>query len=133
MKIYFVGSIQAGRQDAHIYIKIVEFLRKRGTVLTEHVADANHDDMKTLTPKQIFDRDVAWLTESDVVVGEVTVPSLGVGYEVGIAEKLGKKVVLMHRKGSDKRLSPMLSGNPHYKIIEYEELDEGLKGLEKEL
>lgn len=37
-KIYFAGSIRGGRQDADLYLRIVEQLKIYGTVLTEHVA-----------------------------------------------------------------------------------------------
>ena len=38
MKIYFAGSIRAGRQDIAIYQQVVACLKIYGTVLTEHVA-----------------------------------------------------------------------------------------------
>lgn len=38
-KIYFAASIRGGRQDAHIYSKIVALLKNYGRVLTEHVGD----------------------------------------------------------------------------------------------
>lgn len=41
LKIYFAGSIRAGRTDAHIYAKIVAILKKYGSVLTEHVGNPN--------------------------------------------------------------------------------------------
>lgn len=39
MKIYFAGSIRAGRDDAALYARLVEELKNHGTVLTEHVAN----------------------------------------------------------------------------------------------
>ena len=36
--IYFAGSIRGGRNDAALYLKIVEQLKQYGTVFTEHVA-----------------------------------------------------------------------------------------------
>lgn len=44
MKIYFAGSIRAGRADSQLYHKIVKLLQKYGTVLTEHVGDPNMDE-----------------------------------------------------------------------------------------
>ena len=37
MKIYFCGSIRAGRQDADLYARLINQLREYGSVLTEHV------------------------------------------------------------------------------------------------
>ena len=41
MLIYFAGSIRAGRGDAQLYSKLVEILKRYGTVLTEHVGNPN--------------------------------------------------------------------------------------------
>lgn len=37
MKIYFAGSISAGREDAPHYLEIIKILKLFGEVLTEHV------------------------------------------------------------------------------------------------
>ena len=37
LKIYFCGSIRAGREDIGLYAKIIDHLKKYGKVLTEHV------------------------------------------------------------------------------------------------
>lgn len=94
MKIYFAGSITGGRVDAELYAHIILELQKHGEVLTEHLG------LSTLTAygedkplREIFERDVAWVREADVVVAEVTQPSLGVGYELGLAESLGKQIL----------------------------------------
>lgn len=44
MKIYFCGSIRGGRDDVHIYRRIVEKLQSYGSVLTEHVSSAGLTD-----------------------------------------------------------------------------------------
>jgi hypothetical protein len=36
-KIYFAGSIRAGRQDVDLYHRLIEELKTYGQVLTEHV------------------------------------------------------------------------------------------------
>ena len=41
MKIYFSGSVRGGRDYKKLYSKIVEWLGAYGTVLTEHIANAN--------------------------------------------------------------------------------------------
>jgi len=49
--------------------------------------------------KTIHDTDFAWLKESDVVVAEVTVPSTGVGYELGRAVEMKKPILALYRCG----------------------------------
>lgn len=116
VKIYFAGSIRGGRQDAAIYMELLAGLEQHGEVLTEHVATIGEED---LSDGEIFVRDLEWLSSCDAVVAEVTTPSLGVGYEIGIAQSLGIPVLCLYRPGSDRRLSAMLSGNPGILVIEY--------------
>ena len=48
-RIYFAGSIRAGRNDAELYAKIVTTLQNYGKVLTEHVGDPNLTESGELT------------------------------------------------------------------------------------
>lgn len=121
MKIYFAGSIRGGRDDAAIYLELVDELAKYGEVLTEHVATVGEEDM---TDGEIFARDLAWLSSCDVVVAEVTTPSLGVGYEIGIAQGLNIPIICLYRPGEGRRLSAMLGGNPGVPVIEYESVEQ---------
>ena len=113
MKIYFAGSIRGGRDDAKIYAQIIELLQNYGEVLTEHIGSEKLIDKgePNLSDKEIHDRDMKWLLESDIMVAEVTNPSLGVGYEIGRAIEEKKKVICLYRKSNNKRLSAMISGN----------------------
>ena len=124
MKIYFAGSIRGGRDDAEIYSQIIEFLQEYGQVLTEHVGkkDLNAMGESILSDKQIHDRDMKWLLESDLMVAEVTNPSLGVGYEIGRAIENNKKIICLYRKSMNKKLSAMISGAKKIKIINYKDI-----------
>ena len=126
MEIYFAGSIRAGRQDADRYAEIVKMLQRWGTVLTEHVGDVALDPIgeRHLSEAEIYRRDIVWLNEADVVVAEVTVPSLGVGYEIAVAERAGKPVLCLYRPQPDKKLSAMLTGSPHLIVKEYQAMAE---------
>ena len=62
---------------------------------------------------------MAWLRQSDAVVAEVTTPSLGVGYELGAAENIGKPVLCLYRTGPGRRLSAMIAGNAKLVTREY--------------
>ena len=114
MKIYFAGSIRGGRGDALLYQQIVALLREYGEVLTEHVGDAGLTAAGEDGPsdRAIYERDMAWLADADVVIAEVTIPSHGVGYEVARAQDLGKPVLCLYRCDTGRRLSALLAGNP---------------------
>lgn len=127
MKIYFAGSISAGRQDAGRYQDIIHILEDYGDVLTEHVGDHSlNEDGEDLPHKTIHDRDLAWLAESEVLVGEVTIPSLGVGYEIGKASEWGKDILLLYRDG-EKPISSMLLGADEINKGYYETREEAAK------
>ena len=129
MKIYFAGSIRGGREDKNLYSQIIKNLQKYGTVLTEHIGDQNLTDSgEDLSDKFIYERDLYWIKESDIVVAEVTQPSLGVGYEIGKAEEHEKKILCLYRE-NNKRISAMISGNENLATLKYNTLDELFKNI----
>lgn len=132
MNIYFAGAIRGGREKVNDYEKIVNKLQELGNVLTTHVASKqiNEKGEKDVSPMDIFNRDVEWLEQSDLIVAEVSVPSLGIGYELGLAESLGKKIICLYDVNSEKTLSAMIDGNLYFEIIRYESIDEVLEFLD---
>jgi nucleoside 2-deoxyribosyltransferase len=120
--IYFAGSIRGGRDDAKIYSQIIEVLKSYGAVLTEHIgADEVSFEM---SDRHIHDRDMDWLASSDILIAEVTTPSLGVGYEIGRAVAMDKPVVGLFRTNDETLLSAMIAGSPGVNIHEYSTVGE---------
>jgi 2'-deoxynucleoside 5'-phosphate N-hydrolase len=130
MKIYFAGSIRGGREDKDLYLEIINFLKNYGEVLTEHVGDKSLSSygQKSMTDEEIYTKDTNWIHEADIIIAEVSTPSLGVGYEIAFAESLNKRIVLLYREAEGKRLSAMLKGNNKFEIINYSNFEE-LKSL----
>ena len=123
MKIYFSGSIAGGRDKVNDYSKIVEILNEYGKVLTMHVANPKLGKVEEgITSEEIYQRDVNWLKESDIVFAEITVPSLGVGYELAYAESKKIPVICMYDKNVN--VSRMITGNKNFIQIPYESIDE---------
>ena len=121
MKIYFAGAIRGGREDAQLYKKLIAYLKEKGQVLTEHIGstDLGWEGETSSKDEEIYNRDIKWLKSADIVVAEVTTPSLGVGYELGIAEKLNIPVLCLYRPDKGNRLSAMISGNAIFTCREY--------------
>lgn len=125
MKIYFAGSIRGGRGDAQLYKQIIELLGQYGEVLTEHIGDETLTSAgSSMEPQYIFEQDTDWLREADVVVAEVTTPSLGVGYEIGLAESLEKRILCLYREQEDSQVSAMILGNRNLSIAQYESIED---------
>jgi len=128
MKIYFAGSIRGGREDKKLYLQLIQHLAKYGQVLTEHVGDQKLSDFgeDSQSDDWIYNRDISWVQECDILIAEVSTPSLGVGYEIGKTEDMNKKILCLYKDQPDKRLSAMISGNPNVKIARYETLKDAL-------
>jgi len=126
MKIYFAGSIRGGRDDADLYLEIIKYLKNFGEVLTEHVGDnlITSSGESSMNDTAIHNRDMDWLISSDIIVAEVTNPSLGVGYEIGRAIEYNKKIICLYRESKGKRLSAMISGSNKIINIKYADFDE---------
>ena len=129
MKIYFAGSIRGGRRDRELYARIINFLKTYGVILTEHIGnnELSRDGENYLSDPSIYKRDMDFIRETDVLIAEVTTPSLGVGYEIGKAEELNKPILCLYRKNSEKNLSAMISGNDNVKIGIYEKIDDAFQ------
>jgi len=125
MKIYFAGSIRGGRVDADLYRRLIAYMQRGHVVLTEHVgkSDLNLQEQGRERDAHIYDQDTAWLRESDVLIGECTCPSLGVGYELAYAEAHGIACHIFYDK-TKTQLSAMLTGNPYFNIHPYEREEE---------
>ncbi|MCB2180889.1 MAG: nucleoside 2-deoxyribosyltransferase [Desulfobulbaceae bacterium] len=120
LKIYFAGAIRGGRDDATLYTQMISHLQKYGEVLTTHVGDPDLlRQEKSMTEQEIYGRDMQWMEDADLLIAEVTTPSLGVGYEIAMARTMGKDIFCLYRKAEGKELSAMIAGNPHLKVFNY--------------
>ena len=119
-KVYFAGSIRGGRVDADLYRRMIAYIQRTAVVLTEHVGHSNLSltEQGRERDAHIYDQDTAWLRESDVLIGECTCPSLGVGYELAYAEHRGIPCHIFYDRNKT-QLSAMLTGDPYFHIHPY--------------
>lgn len=130
-KVYFACSIRGGRSDAAQYAEIVNYLKTRCELLTEIFADQKLTEQGMNKPShEIWKIDTNWVREADVMIAEVSNPSLGVGYEIAKAEEWGKPVLCLYRYQAGKKLSAMIEGSPHIKLVNYLHLDEALTAID---
>lgn len=135
MKIYFAGSIRGGRDDVELYIDIIEYLKNFGEVLTEHIGNnsISSNGETNMSDLDIHDRDMNWLLDSNIIIAEVTNPSLGVGYEIGRALENNKKIICLYRENNKNRLSAMISGSKKIININYSNLNDFKLSINKYL
>ncbi len=112
MNVYFACSITGGREFESIYQAIVHALVENGHDLpTAYMAESNVIVMEAaVSPDDVYSRDIEWIRSCDVLVADVSVPSHGVGYEIGFALGIGKPVLAVYQQG--RKISKMISGNP---------------------
>lgn len=112
MNIYFACSITGGRELEGFYARFVAFLEADGHIIpTSHLARSEAlEGERILTPRDVYDRDVSWIRECDALIAEVSVPSHGVGYEIGYALTCQKPVLCLYENG--RKVSKMITGNP---------------------
>ena len=127
-KVYFACAIRAGG-DTSSYSRIVEAIKiSGGEVLSEiFVHDAIHYAGSQLPVEKIYQRDTQMIQDADVIVAEVTNPSLGVGYELAYAQNLGKPILCLFNKESGNNLSAMVAGNSYNTNVDYSKDDSSLE------
>jgi nucleoside 2-deoxyribosyltransferase len=123
MNIYFACTITGGREFEAVYQTMVEALVQDGhQVPTAHLAESGIAAVEAvIDPRTVYARDVAWICACEVLIAEVSVPSHGVGYEVGFALGLGKPVLALYQQ--NRKVSKMISGNPdsHLQVKAYQD------------
>ena len=128
MNIYFACSITGGRDFEPIYHAITAALVADGhEVPTAHLADSSVKVLEgQVAPREVYERDTAWIRACGALVAEVSTPSHGVGYEVAYALSLGKPVLCVYREGQP--ISKMLTGNSHptISVISYQDPEEAI-------
>ena len=82
---------------------------------------------KSASQVNVFERDRLGSESCDVLVADVTEPSIGVGMEIMAAYKAGRRVVLISKKGNI--TSRMLQRMDRKETLEYEHESEVYQGL----
>jgi 2'-deoxynucleoside 5'-phosphate N-hydrolase len=117
MNIYFACSITGGREFEPVYQAIIKALLADGhTIPTAHLADSGVKALEAIvSPREVYERDAAWIRDCETLVAEVSTPSHGVGYEIAYALSIGKPVLCIYQEG--RPISKMLTGNSHPRIL----------------
>ncbi|MFX1505702.1 MAG: nucleoside 2-deoxyribosyltransferase [Promethearchaeota archaeon] len=121
MKIYLSGAIRGGRELQDNYQIILDYLKENGhEILTHHVASSDVLEMeKSIPDVDIYIQDINWLQECNALIAEVSVPSIGVGYEIAYALAFNKPVLAIYEE--NRLISAMILGNtsPNLKVHSY--------------
>lgn len=107
-----------------VYIQIIDLLKEqKHVVVSEHVASERLSQIEAkLTDDEIFNSDRMYIDECECLVADVTVPSVGVGYEICYAVSKGKHVLCVYRE--DANVSAMVRGNRGAVSLSYKKMED---------
>ncbi len=132
MKVYISGSIYGGRQKVENYKAIIEKIEEFAEVLNKNIIDDDVIEKETFQKdNEIFEDLENKMREADFILAEVTVPSLGVGYEIGFSDMIGKKIIAIYDLNDIEKVSTMIRGNERIKLIGYHKIEEITDNLER--
>lgn len=123
MNIFFTASVRGVRAHKPKHDFIASVLEKYGTVLSpsSYLGTLSDYGETELSRREIFEREMDALAKSDVVVAEVTTPSLGVGYLIARATAQGKKVIALYCGEDALKLSAMITGDAGVELHLYKD------------
>lgn len=134
MKLFFAGSIRGGGSYIKVYRRIIALLSNHGEVISEFSSDNGDPEQDEKKRDQmIFVRTTAAVRNADLLVAEVSHPSIGVGYEIAMAESLGIPIMALYHRGSEYHISAMVAGNEKVATLPYDTFEELGALLEKHL
>lgn len=103
MNVYFTASISAKAQYIKHYQAIVEYLSKHGyKVVHEHILSATEESVRLMKREDrvaFLHRVENWIKASSFVIAETSFPSVSVGYEIALALRLAKPVLVLYSEG----------------------------------
>jgi adenylate kinase len=113
LKIYYSCSVRGSIINHDMVVKQIACLGLYGEVLTKHLASKipAEVDMNKTDP-EIYSEDISLLEKADIVVLELSSPSIGVGFIAGKQNKRTIGFIYQPDKAVTK-LSAMINGNPH--------------------
>ena len=99
MNIFFTASLRGKERYIDEYKKIKKILNTKNKTISSHIFDYNLDQVHEWDPeyrfnfyKNLFDQ----IKLADLIVAEITTPSINVGYEVCIALELKKPAIILY-------------------------------------
>ncbi len=128
VKIYLACTVRGDRASVAALKEACARLQALGhDVLTAHLLEENVDAREAmLTEREVYARDIDWLTACDALVADGSGSSFGVGFEVGYvlarAPQTRQRVFLLYdarRRGS---ISRMITGltDPNCTVVPYQ-------------
>ena len=131
MNIYLACTVRGDRRALEATRALAATIDALGhTLLTSHLLSDDVDLTESrLTEREVFERDLAWLGQADVLIAEASGSSFGVGFEVGyfLAAAGGsrRRALLAYDATRRDHVSRLIVGNSHPSCTTYAYRDAG--------
>jgi hypothetical protein len=99
MKVYFTASLSGKTKYEREYSLIIDILKENGLQVVEHILNTSKELTKKETRPEkikIFHTLSNMLKSADLVVAEISYPSVNVGREIALALDSNKYVIVLH-------------------------------------
>lgn len=127
-----ITNVENFEAQKQFYELIGQAVEEMGCTTCIPHRDNGENQKKEKDPKEVYRWCINKVEEHDVVIAEVSTPSLGTGGELVEAVRAGKHIVLLSKKGS--RVSSFVRGNPAVVYhIEYDSPQEAVRQLKNVL
>lgn len=121
MKIFFNTSVSGRKEYEANYKAIDNELRATGNEVISAVFVATKDDVSRETEKDAvsyYKKLTKWIKSADILVFEVSYPSLGVGHEITWGLQLNKPTIVLYVKGKKPFILDALN-DEKLQVLEY--------------
>src|SRR5437868_4693654 len=103
MNIYFTGSVSAKNKFIEEYLNIINHVKLQGHhIIYDHILSGNEDNINKATKEdmlQFYTEMETWIKGCDFMIADTSYPSVSVGYEIAMALRLGKPVLVFYGAG----------------------------------
>lgn len=103
MNVYFTASVSAKQKYIEEYTNIIDYLKKLGNQVTsQHITDITESQIREKSREEIllFQSKVEhWIKKCDFMIADTSFPSVSVGYEIALALRIGKPILVFFGDG----------------------------------
>lgn len=109
MIVYCAGAIKGDSSYRESYEEIINIVKNEGHSALSELNPEFHSAFP-LNANQVFQRDIKWIEKSNLMIAEISGPSLGVGFEISYAIYMREIPVLALYNAEVEQVSAMITG-----------------------
>ncbi len=123
MKVHFMGD---PRGDKDTYKKVIDVIEKTGnTLVTDYILHRDQESVEKETEAEselFIKKSTSWIKKADVIIFDVSLPSVSVGFDVATALNYSKPVIVIYNRQAQSLVLNSLKGlnSERMQILSYD-------------